>query len=418
MNQETFPQSSPEDDSSPNPFEEIAASIEPFTNRSPVEVDYNEVSTISIQEPDPESADKMGADRQDITTSARDAEGRIQKPGSWLMLGYNKEGHEIEMGDYVSLEEVSRAIDDLLVSTGDGARIVRHEPPAEFPDVSSAVQDIFAQALDGHSSIKLTPDYTMPNNNAHGTELRDTEGRTFKSSNILLKNDVQLPDGDYAHKPALDEVTGNYSVVSTPESPVEVDYNEVSTISIQEPDPESADKMGADRQDITTSARDAEGRIQKPGSWLMLGYNKEGHEIEMGDYVSLEEVSRAIDDLLVSTGDGARIVRHEPPAEFPDVSSAVQDIFAQALDGHSSIKLTPDYTMPNNNAHGTELRDTEGRTFKSSNILLKNDVQLPDGDYAHKPALDETMGNYAIKPPIGTPSTSNQQPNNNQNMEE
>ncbi|MCR5700362.1 MAG: hypothetical protein K6G49_02970, partial [Candidatus Saccharibacteria bacterium] len=75
-------------------------------------------------------------------------------------------------------------------------------------------------------------------------------------------------------------------------------------------------------------------------------------------------------------------------------------------------------TMPNNNAHGTELRDTEGRTVKSSNILLKNDVQLPDGDYAHKPALDETMENYAIKPPIGTPSTSNQQPNNNQNMEE
>ena len=202
---------------------------------------------------------------------------------------------------------------------------------------------------------------------------------------------------------------------SSGDRPGFIDYNKASTISIQ---PDTSSKMGENRQDIVTSARDAEGHVQDPGSWLMMGYNKAGHKIEMGDYISLEEVSKAIADLLESVGDGARIVRHEPPMDFPDVSSAIQDILANVLAGHSGIRLTPDDTMPKHNAHGTELQDTEGRTFKSSNILLKKEVQLPDGNYVHRPTLDKTIGNYAIRSSFEIPLDSGQQYNDNQDKEE
>ena len=212
MNQESFPQAPLEDDSSPGPFEEMAGNVGPYGQSFPIHPNFNEVSTISVQKPDPELASKMGENRQDLATSAVDANGHIQKPGSWLLLGYNQAGHEIEIGDYVSIEQFEEAIAKEVASNGDGAKIVRYNPPEKFPDVSSAVQDMFAAAIDGHSSIKLTPDDTMPNHNAHGTEIRDTDGESFKSSNILLKNEVQLPDGDYAHRPALDEAMGNYGI--------------------------------------------------------------------------------------------------------------------------------------------------------------------------------------------------------------
>ena len=387
MNQETISQSPPENDSSLSSFEEMAASVGSY----PLTPNYDEVSTISIQEPDPESADKMGADRHDLATTARDAEGHIQNPGSWLMLG--KMDHEIEIGDYLSAEQVETAIYKEIAESGEGTRVIRYNPPKTFPDPSSAVRDIFAEAIDGHSGIKLTPDTTMPKHNAHGTEIRDTNGETFKSSNILLKNEVELPDGDYIHRPALDKAMENYGMVSDT-YPLTPNYDEVSTISIQEPDPESADKMGADRHDLATTARDAEGHIQNPGSWLMLG--KMDHEIEIGDYLSAEQVETAIYKEIAESGEGTRVIRYNPPKTFPDPSSAVRDIFAEAIDGHSGIKLTPDTTMPKHNAHGTEIRDTNGETFKSSNILLKNEVELPDGDYIHRPALDKAMENYGV----------------------
>ena len=207
MNQETFPQSPSEDDSTFNSFEEMATSV----GSSPITPNYDEVSTISIQEPDPESADKMGTDRHDLTTTARDAEGHIQDPGSWLMLG--KKDHEIEIGEYLSAKQLAAAINKEIANSGEGTRIIRYYPPGRFPDNSSAIQEILAEAIDGHSSIKLTPDTTMPKHNAHGTEIRDTSGETFKSSNILLKNEVDLPDGDYVHRSALDETMENYGIM-------------------------------------------------------------------------------------------------------------------------------------------------------------------------------------------------------------
>lgn len=193
MNKETFPQSTPE-------------------GNFPLTPNYDDISTISVQEPKPELADKMGEGRQDLATSARDAEGHIQDPGSWLMLGYNKEGREIELGDYVSAEQLAESIEKEIERLGD-VKIVSYDPPVEFSDVSSAIQEMFSEAMDGHSSIKLVPDSSMPNHNAHGTEIRSASGDTFKSSNILLKNEVQLPDGDYIHRPALNETMGNYGVV-------------------------------------------------------------------------------------------------------------------------------------------------------------------------------------------------------------
>ncbi len=215
MNQETIPQSTPEDgsssDSLSNAFERMATSVSPYGQTTPLTPNYDEVSTISIQEPDPESANKMGADRHDLATSARDAEGHIQNPGSWLMLG--KMNHEIEIGDYFNAEQVKAAIYKEIAESGEGTRVIRYNPPETFPDPSSMVREMFAEAADGHSGIRLTPDSTMPKHNAHGTEIRDTSGETFKSSNILLKNEVELPDGDYIYGPALDKAMENYGMI-------------------------------------------------------------------------------------------------------------------------------------------------------------------------------------------------------------
>lgn len=180
------------------------------------------------------------------------------------------------------------------------------------------------------------------------------------------------------------------------ERPLSINTDDISTISVS---PDNSNKLGPNREDRRTDIHDATGHAQR-GPDFFFGYNKAGRTFENGDYLSTEDLTRAIDAQLAATGDGAKIVRHEPaPAEYSDGAAAMQAIFAQAIDGHSSIELTPNSNMPDRNAHESRLRDAEtGEVFRSSNILLGAEIQLPDGDYIKAEAFNAAIADYLIAP--------------------
>ena len=298
-------------------------------NETPIDIDTGNFSTISIREPKEEDKNKFGADRFDLETSARDAEGNIQDPGSWFLLGYNKTGHRIEIGDYVSYEEVSRAIEELFASTGDGAKIVRHGPtPKEFTDVSSALQDIFAEAIDGHSSFKLTPDSNMPKHNAHGTEVRGADGETFRGSNILLKSEVQLPNGDYVNVEALNVAIQNYfissgaNLINMPSSPrgFRATTESIGRVAAARVADESISQTVAKEEPAVESTTESTTESTEPDFYVVVT-----HAIKKGAPIIIGGLIAALLAGVVATSSAEGASLPETPENNPPIVNIVPD---------------------------------------------------------------------------------------------
>ena len=169
------------------------------------------------------------------------------------------------------------------------------------------------------------------------------------------------------------------------EEEIELMLDNVSRMTI------SDQPLGPGRDDRGVTVTDSTGLSKKTSS-IMMGYNKQGIQLENGEYVSWEEVKTVLTDTLqLDEEDVVYICKKTGKiVEPPEI---VEAIFNESI-GKAYFTQQQTDKLPNQQAAQVALH-VDGKTYPKGLEMLGNQgLQLPSGEYVSKEEIELALQDY------------------------
>lgn len=168
--------------------------------------------------------------------------------------------------------------------------------------------------------------------------------------------------------------------------------------------------MGPGREDKGVIVRDHDG-VEKRTSSIMMGYNSRGIRLENGDYVSLEELERALGETLVTDEENV-VYACKRSGKIVQIDDISKELFKKAMQ-ETYLTHTQTDKVINQQAAEVVVHDDGKEYPKGIAMLGNNEIQLPSGEYVSEEEIRKAIQDYVmlrgpktgpITPIIHTPS--------------
>lgn len=184
-----------------------------------IRVALNGLSTIVLS---PQEKEALGEGRDDRTVHITPQNGEEKKTSS-IMMGYNKQGIELENGEYVNFDEVSEAINKELqtdepnvvyVSKKTGKKIAKPE----------VIEKLFKDVIAVSNGLKISEDNSIQNQNTARIAIEEYAKNKEHNKGVMMfgNEGIELPNGDYVLISEIESALENY-VRMTPSEIIEID---------------------------------------------------------------------------------------------------------------------------------------------------------------------------------------------------
>ncbi len=184
-----------------------------------IRVALNGLSTIVLS---PQEKEALGEGRDDRTVHITPQNGEEKKTSS-IMMGYNKQGIELENGEYVNFDEVSEAINKELqtdepnvvyVSKKTGKKIAKPE----------VIEELFKDVIAVSNGLKISEDNSIQNQNTARITIEEYAKNKEHNKGVMMfgNEGIELPNGDYVLISEIESALENY-VRMTPSEIIEID---------------------------------------------------------------------------------------------------------------------------------------------------------------------------------------------------
>ena len=184
-----------------------------------IRVALNGLSTIALS---PQEKEALGEGRDDRTVHITPQNGEEKKTSS-IMMGYNKQGIELENGEYVNFDEVSEAINKELqtdepnvvyVSKKTGKKIAKPE----------VIEELFKDVIAVSNGLKISEDNSIQNQNTARIAIEEYAKNKKHNKGVMMfgNEGIELPNGDYVLISEIESALENY-VRMTPSEIIEID---------------------------------------------------------------------------------------------------------------------------------------------------------------------------------------------------
>lgn len=184
-----------------------------------IRVALNGLSTIALF---PQEKEALGEGRDDRTVYVTPQNGEEKKTSS-IMMGYNKQGIELENGEYVNFDEVSEAINKELqtdepnivyVSKKTGKKIAKPE----------VIEELFKDVIAVSNGLKISEDNSIQNQNTARIAIEEyAKNKEYNKGVMMFGNEgIELPNGDYVLISEIESALENY-VRMTPSEIIEIE---------------------------------------------------------------------------------------------------------------------------------------------------------------------------------------------------
>lgn len=184
-----------------------------------IRVALNGLSTIALS---PQEKEALGEGRDDRTVYVTPQNGEEKKTSS-IMMGYNKQGIELENGEYVNFDEVSEAINKELqtdepnivyVSKKTGKKIAKPE----------VIEELFKDVIAVSNGLKISEDNSIQNQNTARIAIEEYAKNKEHNKGVMMfgNEGIELPNGDYVLISKIESALENY-VRMTPSEIIEIE---------------------------------------------------------------------------------------------------------------------------------------------------------------------------------------------------
>ena len=184
-----------------------------------IRVALNGLSPIVLS---PQEKEALGEGRDDRTVHITPQNGEEKKTSS-IMMGYNKQGIELENGEYVNFDEVSEAINKELqtdepnvvyVSKKTGKKIAKPE----------VIEELFKDVIAVSNGLKISEDNSIQNQNTARIAIEEYAKNKEHNKGVMMfgNEGIELPNGDYVLISEIESALENY-VRMTPSEIIEID---------------------------------------------------------------------------------------------------------------------------------------------------------------------------------------------------
>lgn len=184
-----------------------------------IRVALNGLSTIALS---PQEKEALGEGRDDRTVYVTPQNGEEKKTSS-IMMGYNKQGIELENGEYVNFDEVSEAINKELqtdepnivyVSKKTGKKIAKPE----------VIEELFKDVIAVSNGLKISEDNSIQNQNTARIAIEEYAKNKEHNKGVMMfgNEGIELPNGDYVLISEIKSALENY-VRMTPSEIIEIE---------------------------------------------------------------------------------------------------------------------------------------------------------------------------------------------------
>lgn len=184
-----------------------------------IRVALNGLSTIALSSQEKEA---LGEGRDDRTVYVTPQNGEEKKTSS-IMMGYNKQGIELENGEYVNFDEVSEAINKELqtdepnivyVSKKTGKKIAKPE----------VIEELFKDVIAVSNGLKISEDNSIQNQNTARIAIEEYAKNKEHNKGVMMfgNEGIELPNGDYVLISEIESALENY-VRMTPSEIIEIE---------------------------------------------------------------------------------------------------------------------------------------------------------------------------------------------------
>lgn len=166
--------------------------------------------------------------------------------------------------------------------------------------------------------------------------------------------------------------------------------------------------LAPNREDKSVVVKDSHG-VEKKTSSIMMGYNKKGILLSDGQYVSEEEFEKALMDNLNSDKKDVIYVCKKSGKKV-DSAKIAHDILKEVIKKNSSLKLSPDSTIKNqNSAKVTIIDNKKQKEYNKGVFMLGNKrIQLPNGQYVSAEEISLALNEYIKLSPTNQKETIDQ----------
>lgn len=177
---------------------------------------------------------------------------------------------------------------------------------------------------------------------------------------------------------------------------IRVALNGLSTIALS---PQEKEALGEGRDDRTVYVTPQNGEEKKTSS-IMMGYNKQGIELENGEYVNFDEVSEAINKELqtdepnivyVSKKTGKKIAKPE----------VIEELFKDVIAVSNGLKISEDNSIQNQNTARIAIEEYAKNKEHNKGVMMfgNEGIELPNGDYVLISEIESALENYVRMTP-------------------
>ena len=177
---------------------------------------------------------------------------------------------------------------------------------------------------------------------------------------------------------------------------IRVALNGLSTIALS---PQEKEALGEGRDDRTVYVTPQNGEEKKTSS-IMMGYNKQGIELENGEYVNFDEVSEAINKELqtdepnivyVSKKTGKKIAKPE----------VIEELFKDVIAVSNGLKISEDNSIQNQNTARIAIEEYAKNKEHNKGVMMfgNEGIELPNGDYVLISEIESGLENYVRMTP-------------------
>lgn len=199
-----------------------------------IRVALNGLSTIALS---PQEKEALGEGRDDRTVHVTPQNGEEKKTSS-IMMGYNKQGIELENGEYVNFDEVSEAINNELQTDGPNVVYVSKKTGKRVakPEV---IEELFKDVIAVSNGLKISEDNSIQNQNTARIAIEEYAKNKEHNKGVMMfgNEGIELPNGDYVLVSEIESALENY-VRMTPSEIIEID----EPTKGQEPKPKKEEK--------------------------------------------------------------------------------------------------------------------------------------------------------------------------------
>ena len=184
-----------------------------------IRVALNGLSTIVLS---PQEKEALGEGRDDRTVHITPQNGEEKKTSS-IMMGYNKQGIELENGEYVNFDEVSEAINKELQTDEPNVVYVSKKTGKKIAKLE-VIEELFKDVIAVSNGLKISEDNSIQNQNTARIAIEEYAKNKEHNKGVMMfgNEGIELPNGDYVLISEIESALENY-VRMTPSEIIEIE---------------------------------------------------------------------------------------------------------------------------------------------------------------------------------------------------